>query len=115
MKLNYGDEIQKDTGIGLGTVHTGIYIGNNQVIHFDGEISSDGKSDIIKQSSLQEFMDGKEIKVRETPQSDKHAKKIVKRAKKIMNNPKNKYNGNYGVLFGENCQDFTQDCYEVIL
>jgi len=116
MKLTYGSEIQRETGIGFGSVHTGIYIGNNKVIHFDGESSSaNSKSDIVKESTLEEFSEGKNLIVRENPRDDEHARRIVKRAKKIMKDENNKYNGNYGLVFGKHCQDFTKDCYEVEL
>lgn len=114
MKLTYGSEIQRETGFGFTAVHTGIYIGNDEVIHFDGESSSaNNKSDIVKKSTLNEFLEGKKMEIRENPINDEHARNIVERAKKIMENEDNKYNGNYGLIFGEHCQDFTKDCYEV--
>jgi hypothetical protein len=111
MKIKYGSEIQRPTDTIISVKHTGIYIGNGEVIHFNVDSSTGGDPETVEKCSLEEFAQGKEVTIREEPHNEEHGNKIVKRAKKIMRNANNKYNNNYGLFFGKNCEDFTEDCF----
>jgi len=111
MEPKVGSIIQRGTSFCDCAVHTGIYVGDGKVVHFDGESSSSGKSDEVREVSLSEFAEGKDVFVRKEPKDVSHGERVAKRAKEIKNNPNNGYNGNYGLFFGKHCQDFTADCY----
>jgi hypothetical protein len=111
MALKVGSIIQRETHTASLAVHTGIYVGNGRVIHFDGESSSSNNTDKVIEVSIEEFADGKDVYIRKEPMDEEHGKKIAQRAREIMNDENNEYNGNYGLIFGKNCQDFTADCY----
>ena len=111
MSIKEGSELQRPTGILSAAIHTGIYIGYDEVIHFNSESSKGGKDETVEKCTLKEFSEGQEVSIREEPKDYDHGNRIVKRAKKIMKDKNNKYNGNYGILFGKNCQDFTEDCF----
>lgn len=92
--------------------HVGIYVGNDDVIHFSPKDSSEpkNKATIIK-TSLDEFANGKKIGVRKKPKDLIHGKAICEEAERIYCNPgeyKKKYNP-----FSRNCEDFAKHCYEV--
>jgi hypothetical protein len=111
MGVKIGSIVQRETQTASLAMHTGICIGNGRVIHFDGESSGDGHSDRVVECSIEEFADGKDVCVRREPRSLEHGRRVARRAREIMNDKNNKYNGNYGLIFGKNCQDFTEDCY----
>ena len=112
--IKRGSIIQREVSVTEWAVHTGIYIGRNKVIHFDGESSNSDKSlDKVVMTSLEEFSDGKDVFIRKEPIDEIHGEKVIKRAFQIMNDKNNDYNGNYGIIFGKNCQDFTADCFNI--
>ena len=109
--IKIGSIVQRRTqALGIA-VHTGIYVGGGKVIHFDGESSNQGNSDKIVKSNLKEFSDGYDVFVRREPIDKKHGYRVAEKARRIMMDNNNEYNGNYGLIFGKNCQDFTADCF----
>ncbi|MCK5810071.1 MAG: lecithin retinol acyltransferase family protein [Cocleimonas sp.] len=85
--------------------HMGIYIGENEVIHFGYPMD-----DKIIKTSLKEFSDGEIITVKQYPDNDVHAEKICKIAEVLLEAPKNTYNKKYNI-FLNNCEDFSRECY----
>jgi len=107
MAIKKGSIIQRRVKglFGKVFVHTGIYIGNGRVIHFDGEgIFDKGE---IREVSLEEFAGGEKIEVRRKPRDLRHANEIISKASSMKGQPRN-----YS-FFNNNCQDFTKECYDV--
>ena len=91
--------------------HIGIYIGNGEVIHFNGEGVRNKSKATIREDSLKGFLDKSDNKlsIRKYPKNEQHAKAIVDEAKKIYNSKNNK---KYNLVFN-NCEVFAKHCYEV--
>jgi len=105
--MKKGSIIQREVEGIFGTVavHTGIVTEWYSVIHFNDE------DEVVEEIEFCEFAKGKEVKIRKYPEDDEHANRVVERARKIMEDNNNKYNGNYNFVLN-NCQDFTKDCFE---
>jgi len=102
-----GSIVQREVeGIfGVVAVHTGIVTEDGTVIHFNDETEE------IEEVSMCEFANGYEVEIRNSPEDYDHADRVVERAREIMADDDNGYNGQYNFLLN-NCQDFTQDCFE---
>jgi hypothetical protein len=99
-------------------IHTGVYVGKEgwfgepKVIHF-----TDRDGGIVEKITLSEFAAGEDVFVLKSengelliPETEEEGEKIVNKAKGILHDPHNKYNGNYNPVF-LNCQDFTEECW----
>jgi len=104
----------------LGKVgyHMGIYCNDNQIIHFCGVTGTDSKA-IVRWESLHEFAgtpEGstppKSIKLHQTPETERHAEQVVKRALTEFYENNSKWNGTYH-LITRNCEHFCLHCFEV--
>ena len=84
-----------------GYTHHGLYLGNQQVIHYSGKSAHDQGS--IQQVSLEEFCDGKACRVRDYPFRVYGRKESVERAKQRLGE------ANYSILFN-NCEQFVAWC-----
>ena len=84
-----------------GYTHHGLYLGNQQVIHYSGKSVHDQGS--IQQVSLEEFCDGKACRVRDYPFRVYGRKESVERAKQRLGE------ANYSILFN-NCEQFVAWC-----
>ena len=84
-----------------GYTHHGLYLGNQQVIHYSGKTSHDQGS--IQQVTLEEFCDGKACRVRDYPFRVYGRKESVERAHQRLGE------ANYSVLFN-NCEQFVAWC-----
>ena len=84
-----------------GYTHHGLYLGNQQVIHYSGKSAHDQGS--IQQVSLEEFCDGKACRVRDYPLRVYGRKESVERAKQRLGE------ANYSILFN-NCEQFVAWC-----
>ena len=84
-----------------GYTHHGLYLGNQQVIHYSGKSAHDQGS--IQQVSLEEFCDGKACRVRDYPFRVYGRKESVERAHQRLGE------ANYSILFN-NCEQFVVWC-----
>ena len=84
-----------------GYTHHGLYLGNQQVIHYSGKSTHDQGS--IQQVTLEEFCDGKACRVRDYPFRVYGRKESVERAKQRLGEAK------YSILFN-NCEQFVAWC-----
>jgi len=102
-----GSIVQREVeGIfGLFAVHTGIVTEDGRVIHFNDETEE------VEEVDFCEFANGQEVEIRNSPEDDEHANRVVERAREIMEDDDNDYNGQYNFMLN-NCQDFTKDCFE---
>ena len=91
--------------------HMGIYMGNSQVIHFNGESKTISDA-TIKLDSLAHFADGKSVYIHAEPVSRRHAVAVCREAEKHLKNIRNGFNNNYDFVF-QNCEDFCVQCFEV--
>ncbi|MCD4718483.1 MAG: lecithin retinol acyltransferase family protein [Desulfobacula sp.] len=89
--------------------HIGIYIGNNEVIHFGYPAANK-----ILKTSLSGFAGSsiniKSITQKQSPDNEKHGKNICKNAALLLNTKENEYNKKYSILLN-NCEDFARACY----
>jgi hypothetical protein len=102
-----GTMLQRAIVIGNATIakHLGIYIGNEEVVHFGYPAA-----DLIVKTSLSAFSDGKKIFVKQYPDSEHHGDHICKVASYLLHTPANTYNEKYNIFFN-NCEDFCRECY----
>ena len=84
-----------------GYTHHGLYLGNQQVIHYSGKSAHDQGS--IQQVTLEEFCDGKACRVRDYPFRVYGRKESVERAKQRLGE------AHYSILFN-NCEQFVAWC-----
>ena len=84
-----------------GYTHHGMYLGNQQVIHYSGKSAHDQGS--IQLVSLDEFCDGKACRVRDYPFRVYGRKESVERAHQRLGE------ANYSILFN-NCEQFVAWC-----
>lgn len=84
-----------------GYTHHGLYLGNQQVIHYSGKSAHDQGS--IQQVTLEEFCDGKTCRVRDYPFRVYGRKESVERAEQRLGEAK------YSILFN-NCEQFVAWC-----
>ncbi|MFY9178266.1 MAG: lecithin retinol acyltransferase family protein [Venatoribacter sp.] len=99
---NKGDHLAVDHG---WYTHHGIYMGNQQVIHYAGKHESllDNSNSHVQKTSLRKFASGKPIKCIPEPNAKYSAEQIVERAKHRLN--ENEYS-----VFTNNCEHFVNDC-----
>ena len=84
-----------------GYTHHGLYLGNQQVIHYSGKSAHDHGS--IQQVTLEEFCDGKACRVRDYLVRVYGRKESVERANQRLGEAK------YSILFN-NCEQFVAWC-----
>ena len=82
--------------------HHGIYVGDEKVVHYSG-FSEEFKSGPIEEVSLEEFLQEKEFKVQQHPNSKFSRQEIVQRAKSRIGEQK------YNLIF-KNCEHFVNWC-----
>jgi hypothetical protein len=91
--------------LGFMYKHHGIYIGEDQVVHFHGSSPEDAE---IKQTSLQEFSNGNPVYIQQYTHTFAGvcpSNKVVKRAKKMIGYFRGQYD-----LFTFNCEHFAVMC-----
>lgn len=96
---------------GLFFLHMGIYIGNGQVIHFNGERKKTTDA-TIRQEPLEVFAGGFPVKLHAAPRNAAHAAAVCAQADHFLRDSGNRWNGRYG-MFLNNCEDFTITCFQV--
>lgn len=99
--MNIGDHLVTPR---TGYTHHGLYIGDDQVIHYAGFTSGLSKGK-ISVTSLTEFCNGRSFRVKEHPSREYGAKKSVKRAYSRLGEDW------YNVLIN-NCEHFVNWCIE---
>lgn len=85
----------------VGYTHHGLYVGNNEVIHYEGKIGEGNGH--IAQTSLQAFCDGQSCTVRDYPIRVYGRKESVSRALGRLGEQ------DYNVIFN-NCEQFVAWC-----
>lgn len=106
-ELTPGDMIRVDTG---RYYHIGIYIGNEQVIHFAGpdpNLLTDPSVAKIRQDSLEHFAMGRSIEVREYSFKERLKKKPWKKV--IIIAKSHLGEGGYDIIYN-NCEHFANLC-----
>jgi len=94
---------------GLYGWHWGIYVGNDQVVHFNGFTKKECRA-IIRRDPLAEFAAGHRIHLYHHPTDSKQGKAIADFACQLQALNDNGFNGSYAIL-SKNCQDFCAYCY----
>ncbi len=89
----------------LGYTHHGIYIGHQQVIHYQGPFSGDGEENRITLSSLWEFHCGQPLRIIAHQNRAFSRQTCVDRAHSRLGE------NNYHLLFN-NCEHFVEWCIE---
>jgi hypothetical protein len=113
MQIEAGSIIQRRLEVPLGPLynHVGIFVSEDQVIHFNGERKGD-RDAVIKIESLDDFAAGYEVKVRANPEDDDHAFAIVLEAQRQYTILENNFDRQYS-FFWKNCEDFAVHCYQI--
>jgi hypothetical protein len=91
--------------------HIGIYVNDEQVIHFNGERLF-RRDFVVCAGTLSEFADGERVSVRDCPLDDDHSAAVVAEARRLLDSKENGFNGDYDFV-NKNCEDFAAQCYEV--
>jgi len=94
---------------GLYGWHWGIYVGNGQVVHFNG-LTKKERGAIIRQDSLSDFAADHRIHLYHSPSDSKQGKAIADFACQLQELSDNGFNGSY-MFLSKNCQDFCAYCY----
>jgi HRAS-like suppressor 3 len=94
---------------GLYGWHWGIYVGNGEVVHFNGFTKKE-RGAIIRRDSLTKFAAGHGIQLHHRPSDSKRGKAIADFACRLQGLSENGFNGSYAFL-SKNCQDFCAYCY----
>lgn len=106
-EIKAGDILRVYTG---RLYHFGIYIGNEEVIHFAGPSLSeltDAQSAVVRKDPLAHFSMGKQLEVRDYSLSEKLKKHSVKRILEEANNSLGI--GGYDIIYN-NCEHFVNRC-----
>jgi len=107
-----GSIVKRNLGgpCGLLFSHMGVVVGNQQVIHFNGEqkIATDA---CIVQTTFSDFAAGQDAYMHATPSSIAHSDRIIGHAHKMLYRKENGWNGMYSMI-SRNCEDFCADCFE---
>lgn len=93
---------------GLAFSHVGVYVGQGQVIHFNGSLGS-GSSATIEVSHLDAFAKGRKLKVMRKPACDAHGEAVVAEARRQLEES-NAWDGKYSFT-RKNCEDFANHCF----
>lgn len=93
MKIQKGSIIRRplEGMTGNVTYHTGIYIDDNSVIHFNGEKKGDRNS-VIQNVTLEEFAAGEDVKLHKSPDNDAHGESVCLKALEFSEQTKNEFN-----------------------
>lgn len=84
-----------------GYTHHGLYLGNQQVIHYSGKSTHDQGS--VQQVTLEEFCEGKACRVRD------YAFRVYGRKESVARAEQRLGEANYSILFN-NCEQFVAWC-----
>ena len=97
--------------VGIFAWHWGIYLGNNKVIHLNGERMLDRNASVMV-DTLEVFSNSMKLHVHNRPNTLADGRRICQQARCIAETgTQNGLNGQYGFFFN-NCQDFCSECYE---
>jgi hypothetical protein len=94
---------------GQAFFHEGILMPGGKVIHFNGERKGDMGA-ILREDSLFDFANGALVHCHLIPKDEAHSMDICSRARDLVDNHQNNFNGNYCFLLN-NCQDFCRHCF----
>ena len=113
MQFKAGSIIQRRIAglVGRFYKHMGIFVSENEVVHFNGIRKGDCDA-IIMSESLDEFAAGFKVTVKACPLDDDHAFAIVKEARRQYNTLENDFDRKY-CFRGKNCEDFAVYCFQI--
>lgn len=113
MRFPLGSIIKRrlDSFWGLFYCHMGIYVGDDEVIHFCG-MKKKQRGARVRRDSLKEFADGQEVLLHEAPESDSHGRAVCRAAEHLYRHRHNGFDGRYEFAWN-NCEDFCVACFEV--
>ena len=113
MQFKAGSIIQRPIADAVGRIykHMGIFVSEQEVIHFNGTRKGDCNAK-IKSESLDEFAAEFKVTVKACPLDDDHASAVVKEARRQYNTLENDFNRKYSFR-GKNCEDFAVHCYQI--
>ena len=100
-----------DGMIGFVAWHWGVYVGYDQVVHFNGRAKKE-RSAIIRIDSVHAFGEGHTVLVHRRPDDLRHGIAIARKAREVHALTENGFNGSYQFLI-RNCQDFCRHCAQV--
>lgn len=100
-----------DGFFGCFTWHWGVYVGDGQVVHFNG-LTKKERSAIIRVDCVGEFAAERRVFLHRRPDDLRHGIATAHKAREIQSSTENGYNGVYR-FFVHNCQDFCRHCVEV--
>jgi len=89
--------------------HEGILMPDGKVIHFNGQRKGDTGA-VLREDSLVDFANGGFVHCHQMPLDEAHSMEVCSRARDLLDNQENHFNGNYCFLF-KNCQDFCRLCF----
>jgi len=94
---------------GLFLWHTGVYVGDGKVAHFNGVVKKQCSA-TIRIDAIVDFAGGHTVFLHYLPKDNKHGVAIVERAHKLHRRPDNGFDCAYQMITN-NCQDFCSFCY----
>ena len=96
---------------GLFYDHMGIYVGDDTVIHFNGETKKSIGA-VLRKDSLDGFASGYDVRLHASPRNEAHARAVCAEAERLYRAERNRFNRRYDMVVN-NCEDFCTTCYEV--
>jgi hypothetical protein len=99
-----------DGFIGFAGWHWGVYVGNNQIVHFNG-LAKKERSAFIQCDSVEAFGAGHRVVLHRRPNDLQHGIATAQKARELQSIAENGFNGTYHFLI-RNCQDFCRHCIE---
>jgi hypothetical protein len=112
MQFKAGSIIQRPLTDSFGHVykHIGIFVSEDEVIHFNGTQKGD-RDAVVKSESLVDFAAGCDVTVKACPCDDDHAFAVVQEAQRQIT-LENDYDRKYSFV-RKNCEDFAVHCYQI--
>lgn len=95
---------------GFAYCHMGVYVGNGEVIHFNGERKKH-RGARLRRDTVEEFSSGQRIVVHTAPRSQHHAAAVVAAAERELASRENRFNARYSFAWN-NCEDFCVACFQ---
>ena len=113
MQFQAGSIIQRPIADAVGRIykHMGIFISEDEVIHFNGTRKGD-RNAVIMSESLDEFAAGCKVTLKALPCDDAHAFAIVQEAQRQYRTLENDFDRKYSFRW-KNCEDFAVHCYQI--
>jgi Lecithin retinol acyltransferase len=113
MKIEPGTIVKRPLGGLAGWLycHMGVYVGDDTVIHFNGE-KQKSRNALLRKDRLAAFAGGKPITVHAAPRNAAHGEAICAEAERLYQDAQNAFNNQYHTVHN-NCESFCVSCFEV--